>query len=505
MARSPPSVSRRLLVAVTVPLLLFLALTVVALDAIFRHSQAVALGQQLDDQVVALVGAVDLDAKGNLVVAPLDPDSRLQQTGSGQYATLRDERGRLLWRSPSLSGTGLVLGTDVPVGPEQVRYLQARDGTGVAELSRRLQWQIGSGPTRFSRRLIFSVADSTVPQTRLLWTFRREMVGRLGALGLALLATMAWMMRRALAPVRRLEREITEVESGRATRLGEGYPRELSGVTRGLNALLESERNRIRRYRDTLGNLAHALKTPLAVIRANLQAPELTGSTTASLPALSVMDGTGTVTLDPGARVAGGGAQLPPAAGAAAAPGTPAAAIQLEVDRMAQIVEHQLKRAVAGGGATLGQAPVAILPLVTQLRVALLKVHARKDLRIDVDVPAEVGFLGDRGDILELLGNVLDNACKWCHSRVAVSARLEPEREPVRRLSVIVEDDGPGIAPTDRERVLERGVRASEQVPGHGLGLSIVRETVALYGGEFFLDASVALGGARVELQVPGR
>ncbi|HTW73565.1 MAG TPA: ATP-binding protein [Steroidobacteraceae bacterium] len=457
MARAPRSVSRRLLIAVTVPLLLFFVLVAVALDAVFRHLSAQQLRQQLDDQEVALIGEVDLDAKGDIVVEPLDPELHLQLPGSGQYAALRDERGRLLWRSPSLVGTGLVLGDDIATGLEKVRYLRARDGTQVAELSERLQWQIGTGPTRVARRLIFSVADSTVSQTRQLQTFRQQMAAWFGGLALALLATMAWMMRRALAPVRRLEHEIAAVEAGEATLLGEGYPRELAGVAHGLNALLESERNRIRRYRDTLGNLAHALKTPLAVIRTSLGAADA------------------------------------------------AAAIQLEVDRMAQIVEHQLKRAAAGGGVSLGQAPVAILPLVTELRVALLKVHARKDLRIEVDVPATVGFLGDRGDILELLGNLLDNACKWCRSHVAVSARLDPGRAPGRRLSIVVEDDGPGIAPADRRRVMERGVRASEHVPGHGLGLSIVRETVALYGGEFFIDASVGLGGARLELQVPGR
>ena len=164
------------------------------------------------------------------------------------------------------------------------------------------------------------------------------MAGWFGALDLVLLATMAWMMRRALAPVRRLEQEIAAVEKRQRSQLGEGYPRELAGVTSGLNALLESERNRIARYRDTLGNLAHSLKTPLAVIRASL------GS------------------ADSDQRRS-------------------AAAIQLEIDRIAQIVEHQLKRAAAGGGATLGQAPVPVLALLTDLRAALLKVHASKDLQ----------------------------------------------------------------------------------------------------------------------------
>jgi two-component system, OmpR family, sensor histidine kinase PhoQ len=458
MARSPPSVSRRLLFAVAVPLILFFALTVAALDGVFRELADASLRELLVEQVVGLVTAVDLNRDGGTDVNLLDPESRLDVPGSGLYAAVRDQNGQLLWSSPSLAGTGLELGMRLPVGGVDFRYQRARDGTRVAELSRGLQWVYAVGE---SKDLVFTAADSTEPQRRQLWRFRQQMAGWFGGLVLVLLATMAWMMRRALAPVRRLEQEIAAVEAGSAQGLGADYPRELAGVTRGLNALLESERNRIARYRDTLGNLAHSLKTPLAVIRASL----------------------GTVESESAQR----------------------ATVQLEIDRMAQIVEHQLKRAAAGSGATLGQAGVAVLPLVTDLRVALLKVHAYKDLRIDVDVPAPLGFIGDTGDILELLGNVLDNACKWCRSRVAVSARLDETRALPQRLSIVVEDDGPGIAANDRMRVIERGVRADELVPGHGLGLSMVRETAALYGGELFIDASPGLGGARVELRLPGR
>jgi two-component system, OmpR family, sensor histidine kinase PhoQ len=451
-------VSRRLLIAVAVPLVLFFALTIGVLDGVFRSLSNASLRELLAEQVVGLVTAADLNRDGGIDVNLLDPESRLELPGSGLYATVRDQNGRLLWSSPSLSGTGLELGLRLSVGGVAFRYLTARDGTQVAELSRGLQWDYAAGA---SKDLVFTVADSTEPQRQQLRRFRQQLAGWFGALVLALLATMAWMMRRALAPVRRLEREIAAVESGAAQGLGIDYPRELAGVANGLNALLQSERNRIARYRDTLGNLAHSLKTPLAVLRANLGAVEDAAAQRSSL--------------------------------------------QHAIDRMAQIVDHQLKRAAAGGGATLGQASVAILPLITDLRAALLKVHADKDLRIDLDVPAQLGFPGDSGDILELLGNVLDNACKWCRTRVAVSAQLDGARELPRRLAIVVEDDGAGIAADDRTRVIERGVRADEQVPGHGLGLAMVRETVALYGGELIIGSSAALGGARVELRLPGR
>jgi two-component system, OmpR family, sensor histidine kinase PhoQ len=459
MMRSPPSVSRRLLIAISLPLLLFFVLTGWAIDYVFRQQNEAALRERLEEQIVALVTSVDLDRDGGLVINQLDPEKRLEVPGSGQYAALRDENGKLLWQSASLTGTGLSLGTRLTVGGVDFRYQLAYDGSTVAELSRGLQWLYGDG---LSKKLVFTVADNIAPQMRQLAVFRHRIAGWFGGLAMALLATMAWMMRRALAPVRRMAQEIDAVELGTAHQLGGGYPRELAGVTAGLNALLTSERNRIARYRDTLGNLAHSLKTPLAVIRASLD-------------------------------------------GMSADPPRTAGTIGLEVDRMAQIVAHQLKRAAAGGGATLGQTPVPVLPLLTDLRAAMLKVHARKDLRIELTASPAIGFRGDSGDILELLGNLVDNACKWCRSSVRVSVSFDPGRELPRRLAIVVEDDGPGIAPENRTRVVERGVRADEHVPGHGLGLAMVRETAALYGGKLVIDASATLGGARVELQLPGR
>ncbi len=218
------------------------------------------------------------------------------------------------------------------------------------------------------------------------------------------------------------------------------------------------EQRRIKLYRDTLGNLAHTLKTPLAVIRTAL------------------------------------------AAGSVSREG-----IDREIDRMAQIVDRQLQRA-AMSGATLGQAAVPVAPVIAELRAAMRKVHARKDLVIEVEVAAGVGFVGDRGDLLELLGNLIDNACKWCRGAVRIQARLDVVMPPGRSLTIRVEDDGPGIAPDNRARVLNRGVRADERAPGHGLGLAMVADTtVALYGGELLISESPSLHGACLDIALPGR
>jgi two-component system, OmpR family, sensor histidine kinase PhoQ len=171
---------------------------------------------------------------------------------------------------------------------------------------------------------------------------------------------------------------------------------------------------------------------------------------------------------------------------------------------MSGIIEHQLKRAAASGGALLGQAPIEVAALAGDLRAALLKVYADKDLSIELAVAPAAQFVGDRGDLTELLGNLLDNACKWCRGRVRLSAALDPAADPRQRLALVIEDDGPGISGADRERVLERGVRADEKVPGHGLGLAMVHDTVDLYGGTLAIDSS-PLGGARFTVRLPGR
>jgi two-component system sensor histidine kinase PhoQ len=225
----------------------------------------------------------------------------------------------------------------------------------------------------------------------------------------------------------------------------------------------------VARYRDTLGNLAHSLKTPLAVMRS-------------ALPARGPSDRQTTDAMTASA----------------------VASLNAEIDRMSGIIEHQLKRAAASGGALLGEAPVPVAPVAAELRAALLKVYGQKDMALELAVAGEAQFVGDRGDLTELLGNLLDNACKWCRFRVRLTASSDPSAGARERLRLAVEDDGPGIGDSDRDRVLERGVRADEQVPGHGLGLAMVRDTVDLYGGTLAISRS-ALGGLQVTVRLPGR
>jgi two-component system, OmpR family, sensor histidine kinase PhoQ len=441
------SLSRRLLISVSVPLALFCGVVMLVLDTGFRAVAQRTLEEGLDRQMVALIAAAEPQPDGGYAPAPHSLEPRLETPRSGVYAQIRSPGHE--WRSPSSAGLHADFGPLLSGGERSLSYATFGEDR-VAIESRSIQFE--GGEPAAGRALTFSVATSLGPYQQELWRFRRELGGWFVALMLLLLVTLAALLQWVLGPVRRMEREIHEVEEGRREKLGGGYPRELAGVAANLNALLVGERKRVARYRDTLGNLAHSLKTPLAVMRAEGASATVSG----------------------------------------------------EIDRMSGIIEHQLKRAAASGGALLGQAPVEVSQVAAELRATLLRVYAGKDLALELAIAPGAQFIGDRGDLTELLGNLLDNACKWCRGRVRLSASSDEAAQPRERLSLVVEDDGAGISAADRARVLQRGVRADEKVPGHGLGLAMVHDTVDLYGGTLSIDAS-PLGGARFTVRLPGR
>jgi two-component system sensor histidine kinase PhoQ len=453
------SLSRRLLTWVSIALAVFLGLSALALDAAFRDLAQRSLRELLDAQMVALIAAAETDEAGRIRAASTDAESRLQTPGSGLYAQIRVRGGTALWRSPSAAGTFIDFGADAAPGSATVSFISLPDGQRLALARRGIRWEVGSAPPQ---QLTFAVATSMAPYEQQLWGFRTQLGGGMVVLSLLLLVTLALLLQRVMSPLRRLEGEIAAVESGERESLGSGYPRELAGVTVNLNALLGSERSRIARYRNTLGNLAHSLKTPLAILRGALSQE--------------------------------------------ASPGRAAEVVSREVDRMNAIIEHQLHRAAASGGPLLGQPPVDVEPVAQELRRALARVHARKDLAIEIQVQSGLQFMGERADLTEALGNLLDNACKWCRGRVRFEAAVAADGAAGGRVPILlaVEDDGPGLPESLRAEGPARGRRADENTPGHGIGLAMVQEMAEAYGGRLRLGVS-PLGGARVELQLHGR
>jgi len=276
-------------------------------------------------------------------------------------------------------------------------------------------------------------------------------------LGLGLVATAAIQVAYGLRPLKLISQQIADIRAGRSDKLEGAVPTEIAPLARELNGLLESNREMITRARTQAGNLAHALKTPLSVIvnEANASSDPM------------------------------------------------AAKVVEQADIMRHQIDHHLDRARVSAGIAVVGTVTETRPVIDALTRAMDKVHRARNVRIDV-TSDDTNFRGERQDLEEMVGNLLDNACKWATGRVSVSVmadRKKTRAEPVR-LRIIVDDDGPGLSAKQREAALRRGRRLDETKPGSGLGLAIAADLAALYGGSLALG-SAPLGGLRAELRLP--
>jgi len=268
----------------------------------------------------------------------------------------------------------------------------------------------------------------------------------MGLLAVAFLAGGLFLVRKALAPFRTLRAGLSSVREGRSQRVEGDHPAEVQPLVDDLNALLEERERAVARALTTAEDLAHGLKTPLAVLAQ---------------------------------------AEL-------------AATLRQQVERMQRQIDYHLARSRAT--ATARAAPglrCAVLPSVEGLVRTMRRLHAGRELTIETDVSPAHEIRGRREDLDEMLGNLIDNACKWARSRVSISSSIEDTH-----LAVAVDDDGPGLDPSMRAQVLQRGVRADQRIRGSGLGLAIVSDLAELYGGSVTLETS-PLGGTRARLELP--
>jgi signal transduction histidine kinase len=280
------------------------------------------------------------------------------------------------------------------------------------------------------------------------------------AVGVSLFALICLIVgivqvRRGVSPVSQLRRRLSRVHAGLAERLDGAYPAEVQPLVDDLNALLEHRDRAIRRALAKAGDLAHGLKTPLAVLAHEAARAE-----------------------------ADGHRQL-------------AGAIGDQVERMRRQIEYHLAHARAAASGVAAGAHCNVRDSAEPLARTLRRLHADRGVAIEVNVPPEHAVRCGREDLDEMLGNLVDNACKWGRSRVLVSSSADDQD-----IVITVDDDGPGLDPSKRGEVLRRGVRADEAAPGSGLGLAIVRDLAELYGGSVMLDGS-PLGGLRASLRVP--
>ncbi|MBK5961849.1 ATP-binding protein [Rhodoplanes elegans] len=274
-----------------------------------------------------------------------------------------------------------------------------------------------------------------------------------------LLITM-FQVRFGLAPLKRISESLAAIRAGRSERLEGEFPDEIEPLARETNALIEANREIVERARTHVGNLAHALKTPLSVV---------------------VNEAATRGDDDPLARK-----------------------VREQAAIMRDQVARHLERARLSARLTVVGTVTEVKPVVTALARTMEKLHHDRGLVIDADVPETLRFVGERQDLEEMVGNLVDNACKWAQGRVAIEAlpAPSPDRRAGAGLRIVVDDDGPGLSEAEREQVARRGKRLDETKPGSGLGLSIVTELAGLYGGKLTLSAA-PIGGLRAELLLP--
>jgi two-component system sensor histidine kinase PhoQ len=447
------SLRARVLLWVSVTLTVLFAVTIVGLDIAFRETTQRALRELLEGQALGLIALAEPDPIGDLTIPPDAVEPQLALPESGLYATLFDGEGLPLWQSSSLLGRPLPL-DDVRLRPGEQHYVRIPASQGLPALEAFLigiDWEFEDGHVA---RYTIGVALSLEPYAQRQGAFRRNLIGWFGGVTAAMLVVVNGLLTWVLRPLKRLERQVREVETGDRTSLTGGYPSELTGLAANLNALIDTERRRLARYRHTLDDLAHSLKTPLAAMR--------------------------TLLGDLRDR----------------APGEALDAMGRELERMDQRVSYQLRRARASGATGLGTEPVAVSPIIEDLQRTLDKVYRDKRVRCELELAAGAVFRGDPGDLTEILGNLMDNAYKYCRSRVRVRTSVTPAQ-----LSIAIEDDGRGVSADEARMLFKRGSRADESVPGHGIGLAVVRETVELYHGTLTIGAS-ELGGAALNVEL---
>jgi two-component system sensor histidine kinase PhoQ len=460
--RSRLSLQARQLLAASLGLFAFLGLTGFALDRAFTETAQSNLRERLKSYAYAYFGGMDF-TRGKVLLPPeTPPDPRFNRPGSGLYAAARGDNPP--WQSQSAIGHPLPLeltlapGVEVFEGPLKVPE-ETLHVDEVYHFAMGLIWDVGAADASDDIALTFHVFEDADALAAQISVFRRALWGYLGAAALLLLGVQIGVLRWSLQPLSRVAREMARVRSGEAERLQGPHPRELEPLTGSINAFIASEREHMERYRNTLADLAHSLKTPLAVLRARLDAD-------ADADELRQT-------------------------------------VQAQIARMSDIVSYQLARA-ARSGHRLYHAPEPIAAHAEHLVQGLEKVYAGRGILCEFELDQRARFHGEPGDLLELLGNLLENAFKWARQRVLLSTRVEPVPGSARAgLLMTVEDDGPGIAPEQVDRLLQRGVRGDERVQGHGIGLAIVQDIVRGYRGELTVDRSPELGGARFSLRFP--
>lgn len=442
----PLSLNSRILVVAGIVLVVFLGAASYGIDRSFRDTTLAAVHERLKAQVYMLLGLANFDTPKAPPIPVALPDPLLSMTDSGHYAQIFDGDGKVVWRSRSMLGFAVRAPPQNPPGEFVFEDTVSSTDERLFCTSYDVEWETRGKAT--PRRYTLQACEGRAAYELQVRSFLRSLWLWFSILTLLLLATQTAILRWGLRPLREVAIELRAIEAGRQNAITGEYPRELRSLTRNLNALIAARDTHVQRYRNALGDLAHSLKTPLAVLRSTLEAGRVDGETVRAL-----------------------------------------------TEQVAQIddtVRYQLQRAATVGRNAFAP-PVAVAPVIERIAGSLRKVYHARELEIETEVDATARFFGDQGDLMEVVGNLADNACKWARSRIVIRAHPLTLRPGQRRhaLEIVVDDDGPGMPAHLVQQALKRGGRLDEAAEGHGIGLSVVRDLVETgYGGLLSIESS---------------
>jgi two-component system sensor histidine kinase PhoQ len=437
------SITRRLLISQLVILGAFLGLAGAALDRAFRASNEIATRDQLQAHVYTLLTAAKEDPQGRMRLPEALAAAAFNNPDSGLYAEVEGEDGAYHWRSGSLVGRPQPLSRVVDPGTTRFHFAPR-----LAIFDQGIVWEDDAGtPLAYSLTVAMDRQALDAQQAG----FRSTLWRWLGGVAVLLLMAQILAARWGLAPVREMSAAVRRIENGEAERVEGPVPLEMRSLSNNLNSLLQENQRRQERVRNSLADLAHSMKTPLAVLRGAAQESD---------------------------------------------DGALSGLIEEQTERIDQIVSYQRQRAAVAGGSRATR-PIALTPILRRLTASLDKVYWERALQIDVQAASDLHLRADEGDLFELLGNLLENAYKHAMRKVRVHAQRQG-----RELQIDIEDDGQGIPKGDMSRLLQRGERADQRSPGEGIGLAVANEIVHQYGGAMSIHDS-ALGGALFRVSLP--
>jgi two-component system sensor histidine kinase PhoQ len=430
-------------------LVAFLGLSAFSLNNAFKISADKAQHQRLQNYVYSILSAAEFSNNGLVTMPEKLAEPEFSIPNSGLYAQISSGRN-IIWQSASALGRFLAL-PEKPEGSsnENLSIVNIKNEGQFSNLTYGIIWENDFGQ-EFKYTINIAEAASTVEREKA--GFQRSLWYWLGGTGLMLLIAQAFILHWSLRPLNDVSSDLNAIKSGDKKRLSKNYPAELNQLTQNINILLDHEHSRRERYKNSLADLAHSLKTPLAVLRgefdSNTKITELRTT------------------------------------------------VNEQLNRISDLVDYQLQRASTEGQSSL-QAPVSLGKVIGKILKSLNKVYISKNIQHQFNLAQDVFVHADEGDMYELLGNLLDNAYKYCNNQVNILIQWQSDF-----LEIVIDDDGRGVPQQEYDAILKRGKRIDTQVDGHGLGLAIANDIVNAYQGTLNLKES-PIGGARFIIQLP--